>query len=136
METKTVLVTLQLILLINNQTVYEPETWDQPEVKVWDSATKNDKVAVGLLGTWRAVSEALKSHVEPQSQTCGLPDSEGAAGSFTDPSATPWAPLLLQPSKAFAAPPPGDLDVPFDPGLLALKRRWICFSSIREERDT
>ncbi|EOA99048.1 hypothetical protein Anapl_14106 [Anas platyrhynchos] len=33
LETKTVLVTLQLILLINNQTVYEPETWDQIEVK-------------------------------------------------------------------------------------------------------
>jgi len=50
--TKTVLVTLQLILLINNWTVYEPQIWDQTEVKVWDSATKNDKVAVGLLGTW------------------------------------------------------------------------------------
>ena len=43
------------------------------------TATKNDKVAVGLLGTWRAVSEAFKSPVEPQSQRCGLPDSEGAA---------------------------------------------------------
>lgn len=38
--TETVLVTLQLILLINNQTVNDPETWDQTEVKVWDSATK------------------------------------------------------------------------------------------------
>jgi len=63
--TKTVLVTLQLILLLNNRTVYEPETWDQIEVEVWDSATKNDKVAVGLLGTWQAVSEALKSPVGP-----------------------------------------------------------------------
>ncbi|EOA94611.1 hypothetical protein Anapl_14892 [Anas platyrhynchos] len=72
--TKTVLVTSQLILLINNRTVYDPETWDQTEVKVWDSATRNDKVAVGLLGTWRAVSEALKSPVGPQSETCGLPD--------------------------------------------------------------
>ena len=87
LETKTVLVTLQLI-----ETVDDPETWDQIEVKVWDSATKNDKVAVGLLGTWRAVSEALKRHVRPQSETCGLPDSEGAAGSSTDPSATPSAP--------------------------------------------
>ncbi|EOA95575.1 hypothetical protein Anapl_17148 [Anas platyrhynchos] len=43
--TKTVLVTLQLILLLNNRTVYEPEMSDQIEVKVWDSATKNDKVA-------------------------------------------------------------------------------------------
>ena len=103
---------------------------------MWDSATKNDKVAVGLLGTWRAVSEALKSHVEPQSQTCGLRDGEGAAGSFTDPTATSWAPLLLQPSKAFAVAPPADLNVPFDPGLLAFTRRWICFSSIWEERDT
>ncbi|EOB08829.1 hypothetical protein Anapl_13615 [Anas platyrhynchos] len=33
LETKTVLVTLQLILLINNQTVYDPELWDQIEVK-------------------------------------------------------------------------------------------------------
>jgi len=128
--TKIVLVTLQLILLINNWTVYEPQIWDQTEVKVWVSATKNDKVAVGFIGTWRAVSEALKSHVEPQSQTCGLPDSEGAAGPFTDLTATPWAPLLLQPSKAFAVSPPADLNVPFDPGLLALNRRWICFSSI------
>ncbi|EOA94108.1 hypothetical protein Anapl_17196 [Anas platyrhynchos] len=72
--TKTVLVTLQLILLINNRTVYEPEIWDQIEVKVWDSATKNDKVAVGLLGTWQAFSEALKSPVGPQSEMCGLPD--------------------------------------------------------------
>ena len=103
--TKTVLVTSQLILLINNRTVYDPETWDQTEVKVWDSATRNDKVAVGLLGTWRAVSEALKSPVGPQSETCGLPDCEGAAGSFTAPSATPSAPLLLQPSKAFAVTP-------------------------------
>ncbi|EOB04691.1 hypothetical protein Anapl_04998 [Anas platyrhynchos] len=63
LETKTVLVTLQLILFINNQTVYDPEIWDQIEVKVWDSATKNDKAVVGLLSTWRAVSEALKSHV-------------------------------------------------------------------------
>ncbi|EOA95719.1 hypothetical protein Anapl_11445 [Anas platyrhynchos] len=31
--TKTVLVTLQLILLLNNRTVYEPETWDQIEVE-------------------------------------------------------------------------------------------------------
>ncbi|XP_068535447.1 maestro heat-like repeat-containing protein family member 2B [Anas acuta] len=30
--------------------------------------------------------------------------------------------------------PSGDLDVPFDPGLLALKRKWIRFSSIWEER--
>ena len=97
LETKTVLVTLRLILLLNNWTVYDPEIWDQIEVKVWDSTTKNDKVAVGLLSTWRAVSEALKSPVGPQSDTCGLPDSEGAAGSFTDPTATPLAPLLLQP---------------------------------------
>ncbi|EOA99424.1 hypothetical protein Anapl_07161 [Anas platyrhynchos] len=33
LETKTVLVTLQLILLINNWPVYEPEIWDQTEVK-------------------------------------------------------------------------------------------------------
>ena len=85
LETKTVLVTLQLILLIINQTAYELEIRDQIEVMVWDSATKTDKVAVGLLGTWRAVSEALKSPVGPQSETCGLPDSEGAAGLFTDP---------------------------------------------------
>ena len=58
----------------------------------------------------------------PQSETCGLPDSEGAAGSFTDPTATPWAPLLLQPSKAFAVPPPADLDVPFDPGPIGLEK--------------
>uniref|UniRef100_A0A8C3CB26 Reverse transcriptase domain-containing protein n=1 Tax=Cairina moschata TaxID=8855 RepID=A0A8C3CB26_CAIMO len=110
--TKTVLVTLQLILLINNQTVYDPEIRDQIEVKVWDSATKNDKVAVGLLSTWHAVSEALKSHVGPKS--------------------TPLAPLLLQPSKAFAVTPPGDLDVPFDPGLLALngvKSSWRLVTS-------
>ena len=50
--TKTVLVTLQLSLLIDNRTVYEPEIWDQTEVKVWDPAAKNGKVAVGLLGTW------------------------------------------------------------------------------------
>ncbi|EOA99049.1 hypothetical protein Anapl_14108 [Anas platyrhynchos] len=31
---KTVLVTLQLMLLINNQTVYDPGTWDQTEVKI------------------------------------------------------------------------------------------------------
>lgn len=66
--------------------------------------------------------QALKSHVEPQSQTCGLPDSEEAAGSFTDLTATPWAPLLLQPLKAFAFPPPADLDVPFDPGLIGLEK--------------
>ncbi|XP_068520946.1 uncharacterized protein [Anas acuta] len=83
---------------------------------------KLDKVAVGLLGTWRAISEALKSHVEPQSQTCGLTDSEGAAGSFTDLTAMPWAPLLLQPSKAFAVLPPGDLDVPFDPDPIGLEK--------------
>ncbi|NWZ32356.1 CC171 protein, partial [Asarcornis scutulata] len=106
-----VLVTLHLIPFINNQTVYEPEIWDQIEVKVWDSATKNDKAAVGLLGTWRAVSEALKSRVGPQSETCGLPDSEGAAGSFTDPSATPSAPRrYFAPSQAFAVTPPGDLN--------------------------
>lgn len=134
--TKTVLVTLQLILLINYWTVYEPQIWDQTEVKVWVSATKNDKVAVGFISTWRAASEALKSQVEPQSQTCGLPDSEGATGTFTNPTATPWAPLLVQPSKAFAVALPADLNVPFDPGLLAFARRWICFSLIREERDT
>ena len=92
LETQNVLVTLQLIPFISNQTVYDPETWDQIEVKVWDSATKNDKVVAGLLGTWRAISEALKSHVGPQSETCGLPDSEGAAGSSTDPPATPSPP--------------------------------------------
>ena len=55
--TKTVLVTLQLILLVNNQTVYDPETRDQIDVKVWDSATKNDKVA----GTWHLVARHLAS---------------------------------------------------------------------------
>ena len=34
----------------------------------------------------------------------------------------PWAPLLLQPSKAFAVSLPGDLDVPFDPGLIGLEK--------------
>ena len=58
----------------------------------------------------------------PQSEACGLPDSEGAAGSFTDPTAMPLAPLLLQPSKAFAVTPPSDLDVPFDPGPLGLEK--------------
>ncbi|EOB06042.1 hypothetical protein Anapl_12616 [Anas platyrhynchos] len=53
--TKTVLVTLQLILLINNWTVYEPEIWDQTEVKVWDSATKNDKsFSQPLPANWQA----------------------------------------------------------------------------------
>ena len=91
---------------------------------MWDSATKNDKVAVGLLSTWRAVSEALKSPVGPQSETCGLPDSEGAVGSFTDLTATPSpsASLLLQPSKAFTVMPPADLDVPFDPGPIGLEK--------------
>ena len=116
LETKNVLVTLQLIPFISNQTVYDPETWDQTEVKVWDSATKNDKVVAGLLGAWRAISEALKSHVGPQSETCALPDREGAAGSFSDPPATPSAPPLLQPTQAFAVMSPGDLNVPFDPG--------------------
>ena len=45
-----------------------------------------------------------------------------AAGSFTDPTAMPSAPLLLQPSKAFAVPPPGELDVPFDPGPIGLAK--------------
>ena len=127
LETKTVLVNLHLILFINNQTVYDPEIWDQTEVKVWDSATKNGKVAVGMLGTWRVISEALKSHVGPQSGTCGLLDSEGTAGSFTDLTAMPLAPLLLQSSKAFAAMPPGDLYVPFDPGPIGLKNEMDMF---------
>ena len=92
-----------------------------------DSATKNDKVAAGLLGTWRAVSEALKSHVGPQSETCGLPDSEGAAGSFTDAPAVPSAPPLLLPSQAFAVKPPGDLNIPFDPGPIGPEKEPDLF---------
>ena len=103
---------------ITNQTVYNPETWDQIGVKAWDSATKNNKVVAGLLGTWQTISEALKSHVRPQSETCGLPDSKGAAGSSTDPSATPLRPPPLLPLQAFAVTPRGDVDVPFDPGLI------------------
>lgn len=88
---------------------------------------------MGLLGSWRAVSEALKSPVGPHSETCGLPDSEGAAGSFTNPSATPPAPLPLQPSQAFAVTPPADLDVPFDPGPIGLEKEMdmLCFDSGR-----
>ena len=103
------------------------ETWDQIEVKVRDSATKNDKVAAGLLSTWRAVSEALKSHVGPRSETCGLPDSEGAAGSFTDPPATPSPPPPLLPSQAFAVTPRGDPNVPFDPGPLGPEKETDLF---------
>ncbi|XP_040425007.1 LOW QUALITY PROTEIN: interleukin-17 receptor B [Cygnus olor] len=44
-----------------------------------------------------------------------IENSEGAAGSSTDPSATPSAPPPLPPSQAFAVTPRGDLDVPFDP---------------------
>lgn len=94
---------------VTNQTVYDPETWDQIGVKLWDSATKNDKVVAGLLSPWPAISEALKSHVGPQSETCGLPDSEEAAGLSTDPPATPSAHPPLLPSQAFAVMPPDDL---------------------------
>jgi len=119
LETKNVLVTLQFIPFITNQTVYNPETWDQSKVKLWDSPTKNDKVAVGWHGTWRAVSEALKSHVGPQSETCGLPDSEGDAGSSTD--------LPVLPSQAFAVAPPDDLDIPFDPGPISPEKKPDLF---------
>lgn len=37
---------------IMNQTVYDPETWDQIGVKLWDSI--KNKVAAGLLSRWPA----------------------------------------------------------------------------------
>ncbi|EOB02581.1 hypothetical protein Anapl_16837 [Anas platyrhynchos] len=40
--TKTVLVTLQLILFTNNQAVYDPEIWDQTEVK-WIKRGEHEK---------------------------------------------------------------------------------------------
>lgn len=52
------------------------EVWDHTEIRLWDSATRDNKAAVVLLGTWCVVFEAVKAGALSQNNV-----AEGAEGS-------------------------------------------------------
>ncbi|XP_017682490.1 PREDICTED: endogenous retrovirus group K member 9 Gag polyprotein-like [Lepidothrix coronata] len=52
---------------LNVTNVFDDVEWDLIGVRLSDSATKGDKQAASLLGTWRAVFQTLKSHTAKKS---------------------------------------------------------------------
>lgn len=48
---------------INSHNINDPEIWDKVGVRLWDCATRNDKIVAGLLPSWRIIFETLKVHV-------------------------------------------------------------------------
>ncbi|XP_027599453.2 endogenous retrovirus group K member 8 Gag polyprotein-like [Pipra filicauda] len=78
---------------LNVTNVFDDAEWDLIGVRLSDSATKGDKQATDLLGTWRAVFQALKSHTAKKSESVVTGDSshppESAAGEELAPPPIP-----------------------------------------------
>lgn len=57
-------------------TIFTKDFWDDTGVKLWDHATKGNKVVTEVLPSWRVIYETMEKQEQPQAVAN---DSEQAA---------------------------------------------------------